>query len=378
MLTQLRFATIPAASLLALASLPMGGFWTWLGAACFLAIAVFADIGAAEYRAETRAPNRRFLEALILAGPPLVALLFLALVLAAAAPGTAGAVAARMLGLPGDPGWVSLGGFVFTSGLLSGATAVTFAHELIHRPGRAAWLAGQFVLARCLHPGVAIEHIHGHHVHVGTPRDRSTAPRGQGFWRFMAISAVFAWRHAALHEAARLRRAGRPVLSRANRFLEAVAMMLAMLAFAWAVGGVEALLAILASGLVAVAVIELTNYVLHYGLVRVPGEPVRPRHSWNAPLFFSTGAMINGQRHSHHHASAATPYWALRMVDGAATYPFNTGLMSVIALVPPLWFRVMQPHLDRWDRAMASPGERAILRGEALRPEGLALARAGG
>ena len=369
-LIQFRFAVIPAAMAVALASLAGGGLWLWSGAVFFLVFAVLADTGQGAYRAPTAAPCLPFLEGVVQSGPPLTALLAVALILVSAAPGTSGEAVALRLGLPtlGAEGWFAIGGFAVTSGILAGAGAVTFAHELIHRRSRRDWLAGQFVLARCLHPGVALEHLHGHHPHVGTPRDRSTAPRGMGFWRFLVVSAFFEWRNAALHEAARLRRAGQPVFSRANRYVEAVAIACVMPAAAFLLGGGTALLAFLVSAFFGVLVIELSNYVLHYGLVREAGKPVRPRHSWNAPLFFSTGAMLNGQHHSHHHASAATPFWALTMIEGAPAYPWCTGMMSVIALVPPLWFRVVRPHLDHWDRALASPGEIALLRGGTTPP----------
>ena len=113
------------------------------------------------------------------------------------------------------------------------------------------------------------------------------------------------------------------------------------------------------------------NYVEHYGLLRqkLPSgayEPVQPRHSWNTNHIFSNLLLFHLQRHSDHHAHALRPYQALRdsqdlprLLNG---YPGCFGL----AVIPRLWFQVMDPKLLEWaggdlDKINVDPQRRAEL-----------------
>ncbi|MBZ0226917.1 MAG: fatty acid desaturase [Bauldia sp.] len=128
-----------------------------------------------------------------------------------------------------------------------------------------------------------------------------------------------------------------------------------------ALAGPSGIVAFAITAGINVVVIEAGNYIGHYGLVRAPGRPVRPRHSWNAPRFFSTSMMVNLPRHSHHHRSAGKPYWELTVLEDAPVYPFGTAVMSAIALFPSLFFRIVEPRLADWDERLASDDERALL-----------------
>ena len=116
-------------------------------------------------------------------------------------------------------------------------------------------------------------------------------------------------------------------------------------------------------GLHATGQLLLSDYVQHYGLRRrvlADGrlEPVGPRHSWNAPHWFSGAMMLNAPRHSDHHAHPARPYPALRLpgAEEAPMLPRALPVCCTIALCPPLWRRMMAPHLARWSDPPAVPG----------------------
>jgi alkane 1-monooxygenase len=92
------------------------------------------------------------------------------------------------------------------------------------------------------------------------------------------------------------------------------------------------------------------NYVEHYGLLRErrpdgAWEPPRPHHSWNANHRVSNRVLFNLQRHSDHHAHPSRRYQALRSLAGLPTLPSGYFGMFVLAMVPPLWFRVMDARL---------------------------------
>ena len=111
----------------------------------------------------------------------------------------------------------------------------------------------------------------------------------------------------------------------------------------------------LALSLHAQSQLLLSDYVQHYGLMRrtLPDgrlEPVADRHSWNAPHWFSAGMMLNAPRHSDHHAHPARPYPALRLPapDAAPHLPWPLPVCCLVALVPPLWRRMIHPRLAPW------------------------------
>jgi alkane 1-monooxygenase len=81
-------------------------------------------------------------------------------------------------------------------------------------------------------------------------------------------------------------------------------------------------------------------------------EPVGPQHSWNTPHRFSGAMMLNAPRHSDHHTHPSKPYPALQLLeDKMPMLPYSLPMMAVIALMPPLWRRVMDPRVAHWERA---------------------------
>ena len=95
----------------------------------------------------------------------------------------------------------------------------------------------------------------------------------------------------------------------------------------------------------AFVLLEIINYVEHYGLLRrrVDGryEPVREEHSWNADFAVSNWVLFNLQLHSDHHAHMNKPFEQLRTVPDAPQLPAGYPTMVLLALLPPLWFAVM-------------------------------------
>jgi alkane 1-monooxygenase len=241
-------------------------------------------------------------------------------------------------------------------GLAPGAVGFAYAHELIHQRGRLERALGDAMLAMVLYGHFRSEHLHVHHVHVGTPRDPATARAGEGFWSFLARVLVQGLVSAFRVERDRLRRRGRPVWHRSNPFWIYAGGAGAVLALAWAMGGWWGAALYLVMAGTAILVLELTNYIEHYGLTRrtVGGrpEPVRPHHSWSANHRFTNYLFINLQRHSDHHCrpDRRFPLLAAHGPDTAPQLPTGYPLAVLLALVPPLWRRVMAPRLADWHR----------------------------
>ncbi len=239
--------------------------------------------------------------------------------------------------------------FGLAVGTVTGGIGITVAHELGHR---SAWLdraIAKALLVPVLYGHFFVEHVRGHHVRAATPADPATAPRGMNVYRFILRSVAGGFAHACSLEAMRLRRSGRSAWHPTNWVLGGTAMSGAVLgAAAWA-GGVPALALMVLQAAAAVVLLEIVNYIEHYGLQRrrfgTRYEPVQPRHSWNADFAVSNWLLFNLQLHSDHHAHMQRPCEALRTMPEAPQLPAGYPAMVVAALIPPLWFALIEPRL---------------------------------
>lgn len=243
-------------------------------------------------------------------------------------------------------------------GISYAVAGTVVAHELVHRtwnPLAVTW--GRWILALTADASFAIEHVYGHHRNVATRVDPATARRGENAWAFLVRSTVQSYLSAWRIEAGRLRSRGYALWGWRNRMLRGNLMTLGYVAlFAWAAGWRGAV-AFIAVALFGKSFLEFVNYLEHYGIVRVPGTPVEPRHSWNSNRAVSTLFLFNLPRHSHHHAEDHRPYWTLHAYPDAPTLPMGYLGMILLAAVPPLWHRVMTPRVVEWDRRYATPEE---------------------
>jgi alkane 1-monooxygenase len=108
-----------------------------------------------------------------------------------------------------------------------------------------------------------------------------------------------------------------------------------------------------------VSLLELVNYIEHYGIVRkqtAPGryEQVNSQHSWNASHLISNFFLFQLQRHSDHHFNAIRRYHVLDHYNESPQLPFGYPTMILAALLPPLWFRMINPRLEAWEKARPS------------------------
>jgi alkane 1-monooxygenase len=241
-------------------------------------------------------------------------------------------------------------------GLLTGGVGITVAHELGHRLGRPERALSCVLLASVSYAHFHIEHNKGHHARVATPEDPATARAGESFPSFLRRTVPAQFRSAWEIEAARLAASGRGVRSVANRMLWVIAAPVGLAAALGAAFGPRAVAFFAVQSVVAFSLLELVNYVEHYGLLRRRlddgrYERVRPEHSWNASQRVSNWYLFNLQRHSHHHANVNRRYEELEHYAAAPQLPAGYAVMILVALVPPLWRRVMDPRLHAWRTA---------------------------
>ena len=239
--------------------------------------------------------------------------------------------------------------FGLAVGTVTGGLGITIAHELGHRAATIDRVIAKALLVSVCYGHFFVEHVRGHHVRVGTPDDPATAPRGMNVYRFIVRSVVGSLMHAWRLEALRLAQRGRGPWHRSNWVLTGSLMSATLVVVAAWLGGWNGLLLFVLQAAVAVVLLEIINYIEHYGLQRrrIEGhyEPVREQHSWNADFIVSNWILFNLQLHSDHHAHMRRPYEQLRTVHDAPQLPAGYPAMVVLALVPPLWFAAMDPRL---------------------------------
>lgn len=257
--------------------------------------------------------------------------------------------------LPGHLSTAEAIGLLFGVGIATGGIGITYAHELIHQRGRWERALGEVLLCTVSYGHFATEHVFGHHVTVGTPKDPVTARRGESFFRFFPRAVIGSFLSAWEIDRARLARRGRPVWHRTNPFWRYGAGAAAFAALAFWIGGWAGVGLFALQSFFAVLQLEEVNYVEHYGLTRkhLGGgrfERVAPRHSWNASHKVTNWLLINLQRHSDHHYRPDRRYPLLQHYPSseAPQLPFGYPLMVLMALTPPLWRRVMDRRVAKW------------------------------
>ncbi|HEU4462497.1 MAG TPA: alkane 1-monooxygenase [Solirubrobacterales bacterium] len=261
----------------------------------------------------------------------------------------AGLIFACWLWSSGDLNTIESIGLALTMGVVGGI-AINTAHELGHkRASSEKWLS-RVALAQTGYGHFFIEHNRGHHVKVATPEDPASSRLGESFWAFLPRTVVGSLRSAWGIEAARLDRLGKSPWSLHNDVLSAWAMTIVLFAGLGVIFGAVVLPYLLLQAVIGFSLLEVVNYLEHYGLLRQKREDGRyerclPEHSWNSNNVASNVLLYHLQRHSDHHANPTRRYQALRHVEEAPQLPTGYAGMIVLAWFPPLWRRVMDPRL---------------------------------
>ena len=240
-------------------------------------------------------------------------------------------------------------GLTLTAGAVGGI-GIANAHELGHKKERIERRLAKVVLAQTGYGHFVVEHNRGHHARVATPEDPASARLGESFWTFLPRSVIGAARSGWRLESARLRHKGRSPFRLDNDVLNAWLLTVALFTAMTAVLGVGVLPFLVLQAVYGCSLLEVVNYLEHYGLLRQKDdsgryERCRPRHSWNSDHIVSNIVLYGLERHSDHHANPTRRYQTLRTFDEAPQLPSGYGLMIALAYVTPLWRRVMDPRV---------------------------------
>ncbi len=236
-----------------------------------------------------------------------------------------------------------------SAGLTSGL-GINTAHELGHKKTKLERIMARIVLAVPIYGHFCVEHNRGHHRHVATPTDPASSRMGENIYRFALREIPGCWKRGWQVERERLARLNKPAWHYENEALQSYAISFVLqgaliLAFGWIMLPFLAI-----HNFFAWWQLTSANYIEHYGLLRQQNpngsfEHCQPWHSWNADYLASNLMLYQLERHSDHHAHPTRRYQSLRSFPDLPTLPNGYFGMYVVAMIPPLWFWIMDKRL---------------------------------
>ena len=236
-------------------------------------------------------------------------------------------------------------------GMSGGSIGITTAHELIHRQNKYMRGIGVVLLVLCCYGHFRIEHVYGHHKHVATKEDPATARRGENFYfyfiRCVISSVISSWNI----EKNMLQKKSISTFSLQNRMIHYFVLESLFLFISYVIAGFNGIVFVFTHSFVSIMLLELVNYIQHYGLERKMEngkyERFTDHHSWNSRHISANWSTFNLGLHAEHHQSAAKHYPLLSQEEKAIEMPANYSVMLMMALVPPIWFFVMDKRIDQ-------------------------------
>jgi alkane 1-monooxygenase len=257
--------------------------------------------------------------------------------------------------------WEKIGLF-FGIGVITGTIGINYSHELMHQKNKMERQMADILLGMVVYSHFRSEHMLVHHRYVATPRDPVTARMGEHFYRYFPRVLSSSFLSALGAEAAMLARKDLPATDRGNPFWKYAALQGSFLLLAFILGGWVGVGLFLLQASTAIWQLELVNFIEHYGLTREhlsegKYEHVQPRHSWNAAHKASNWLLINLQRHSDHHYKPDRRFPILQNYTeaDAPQLPYGYPIMTMAAMYPPLFRRIMNPRVRKW-REIHYPG----------------------
>ncbi|MEY3053240.1 MAG: Alkane 1-monooxygenase [Bacteroidota bacterium] len=254
-----------------------------------------------------------------------------------------------------DLGLAAKVGMTTAFGMSCGVLGINAAHELGHRSSRYERWMSKCLLLTSLYLHFFIEHNRGHHLRVSTEEDPASSRWGESVYAFYIRSVFGGWLSAWRLEADRLRRQGSGLLTWRNEMVRFQVVQVAFCLAIWGMYGGAVLCWFAGAATIGFLLLESVNYIEHYGLRRrkVDGryERTLPIHSWNSNHPLGRLMLLELSRHSDHHYQSSRKYPLLRHFEQSPQLPTGYPGMILLSLLPPLWFRVMHPRIERYRRA---------------------------
>ena len=251
-----------------------------------------------------------------------------------------------------DMGLIDRVGRISSLGIMCGVIGINVGHELGHRTDRAKQFLGELLLLSSLETHFLPYHNSGHHANAGTFEDPATARPNETVYRFIIRSHFGSYLQAWKFENQRMRIQKRSMLNASNRMVvytvvQVLLLLSILLIFGWLV-----LINFFIAASIGVVLLEIVNYIEHYGLMRRKRENgtyevFKRCHAWNANQVASRILLFELSRHSDHHVKPDKPYQILACDEESPVMPTGYAGMMLLSLIPSLFFNVMNPRVEK-------------------------------
>ena len=249
--------------------------------------------------------------------------------------------------------WLTVLGIAFSVGFISGSQGITFAHELGHSKSKIDRFCGWALMTSVCYGHFMVEHYRGHHPRAATHVDAATSRFGESLYQFLPRTLWGSLKSGWLLEGQRIKQMKSSWLRSPLAWSTAVfwASMGAVALVFSAQAAIKIIAFVMLQSAVAFVLLEIVNYIEHYGLQRKTTdggkrEAFGMMHAWNADHVATNSMLANLQRHSDHHMHAWKPYATLEPLPGPQLPTGYAGCL-LLAMVPPLWFALMHPRIDK-------------------------------
>ena len=243
-------------------------------------------------------------------------------------------------------------GMIICYGLACGGIAINTGHELGHRNTWYEQLMSKSMLLSTLYMHFFIEHNRGHHNNVSTDHDPASSRYNESIYSFYPRSIIGGWKSAFNLEAKKLTIQNKRVWSWHNEMLRFQFIQIALITTIALVFSLETMVCFIVGAIIGILILETVNYIEHYGLRRIKVgnrfERTKPIHSWNSNHPLGRILLLELTRHSDHHYISSTKYQTLKHFDNSPQMPTGYPGMMVLALCPPLWFRIMNKRIEEF------------------------------
>ena len=245
-------------------------------------------------------------------------------------------------------------GITLSLGILLATNGINVAHELGHRKSVTERTLSKLLLIPCLYMHFYLEHNFGHHKNVATPEDPATSKHNQTVYSFWITSVFNQYLNAWNIQKGILDRSNKGFLSINNDMIWYHIIQFAYLFLVYSFFGFQGLIYAIICGVISFLFLETINYIEHYGLVRkklTTGryERVQPHHSWNSNHIIGRIVLYELTRHSDHHYKSSKKYQVLENKQSSPQLPYGYPTSILIALFPPLWFKIINPRLKNFN-----------------------------
>tara|TARA_R110002111_G_scaffold161029_7_gene227507 strand:+ start:1253 stop:2344 length:1092 start_codon:yes stop_codon:yes gene_type:complete len=322
----------------------LGGSWNWLGVFAFI-IVLSLDVGLPGDEAPREVDSGGFQQLILYLQWPLIVILWL--------------LFADTLAQANSSAF-DLAGAILSIAFLSALGGLPPSHELMHRHGQFARFYSSLYTTIFLLPMNDLGHVQGHHLKVATTEDSDTPRRGEWVYTFAFRSLWGQMMDSFKMEKQRLAKMKKPLFSPSGRFFQSLLLVTLWLGSWFYVAGIAALPLFIVTMATLYLVLGGFNYTQHYGLIRVIGEPIEVRHSWNQLKPLSRALSFEISNHSEHHLVPTRFYTDLKPYPEAPQLP-SIALCFVSAFIPRVWENVIvRPQLEQWDQHFANDQERLL------------------